>query len=199
MARTIIFDLSEVLISGLVGIEKVLSRELALPEDKILPCFGGSWLEELLVGDISEETYLTRIVAREKWPIDVARLKAVIRGNFHHQVEGTIGLLMELAGRHCLALLSDNAREWVAYIRSVHPFLEVFQRTFFSYDLKGLKKDPATFSAVLDAMSASPGECLFIDDNPLNVSAAESAGIPSIHFLSAEQLAAELDGKLLSS
>ncbi|UCC65186.1 MAG: HAD-IA family hydrolase [Anaerolineae bacterium] len=199
MVRTIIFDLSEVLISGLVGIEKVLSRELALPEDEILPCFVGNWLEELLVGDISEETYLTRIVAREEWPIDVARLKAVIRSNFHHQVKGTIDLLMDLAGCHHLALLSDNAREWVSYVRSVHPFLEVFQRTFFSYDLKGLKKDPATFSAVLDAMSASPGECLFIDDNPLNVSAAESAGIPSVHFVGAEQLAAELDGKLLSS
>jgi FMN phosphatase YigB (HAD superfamily) len=196
MVRCIIFDLSEVLISGLVGIEKELSLELSVPEGKILPCFAGDWREELFIGSISEDTYLRQIVAQEGWPIDVARLKAVIRRNFYQQVEGTIDILMDLAGRHDLVLLSDHAREWVSYIRSIHPFLQAFKQTFFSYDLGRLKKDPETFGQVLNAMSTSPAECLFIDDNPVNVDAAESVGIPSIRFENAELLAAELEEKI---
>jgi FMN phosphatase YigB (HAD superfamily) len=192
MIRCIIFDLSEVLIAGLVGIEKVLSNELPIPEEEILPCFGGAPFEELLVGNISEDTYLRHIAAREKWDVSVARLKAVIRDNFHHEVEGSLSILTGLASRYRLALLSDHAREWIAYIQSIHPFLKIFQHTFFSYELKKTKRDPASFLQVLDAMSLAPRDCLFIDDSPTNVHIAESVGIPSIRFVNAERLAHEL-------
>jgi FMN phosphatase YigB (HAD superfamily) len=192
MVQCIIFDLSEVLVAGLVGIEKYLSGELAMPEDAILPCFAGSLLEELLVGSISEDRYLAQIVAREGWRIEFARLKAAIRRNFHNEVEGAIEIVMDLASGYDLALLSDHAREWVSYIQSIHPFLQVFGQTFFSYDLRRTKKDPETFWEVLRALAVSPGECLFIDDNPENVIVAESVGIQGIRFINAEQLADEL-------
>jgi len=193
MIRSIIFDLSEVLIAGLVGIEKELSQELPLPEDEILPCFGGDLRDELFVGNISEDTYLRQIITREQWRIGTARLKTVIRDNFHNKVEGTLPILTELASRYELALLSDHAREWIAYIESVHSFLEMFEHTFYSYDLGKLKNDPETFSEILDAMSFPPRSYLFIDDNPVNVKTAEAVDIPSIRFVNAEQLASELE------
>lgn len=190
--RCIIFDLSEVLIAGLVGIERELSWRLSLPEDEILPCFGVSLFRELLVGNVSEDAYLRQVVAGGGWSIDIATLKALIRDNFHNEVEGTLDILKDLASRHDLALLSDNAREWVSYIRSIHPFLEVFRWTFFSYDLRGLKCDARTFRDALDVMALAPHDCLFVDDNPKNVSVAESVGIPSIRFVDTGQLATEL-------
>ena len=193
MIQCIIFDLSEVLIAGLVGIEKALSQELPIPEHEILPRFGGDVFHEILVGNISEDTYLRQIVAREGWTIGPARLKAVIRDNFHHEVEGSLSLVTELAAGYELVLLSDHAREWVTYIRSIHPFLGLFQHTFFSFDLKRTKKDPQAFLQVLDATSVSPRHCLFVDDNPHNVDVAESVGIAGIHFLNSRQLEAELE------
>ncbi len=83
MIKCIIFDLSEVLIAGLVGIEKALARELPVPRNKILPCFGGYLRDELFIGNISEDTYLKQIIAREEWAISTARLRTVIRSNFH--------------------------------------------------------------------------------------------------------------------
>jgi len=200
MIQHVIFDLSEVLIAGLVGIEKKLSGELGVPEDKVLPCFAGSWLEKLLIGNISEETFLTQIVNRERWQTSIARLKTVIRQNFCNKVEGSIDILMNLASHYELALLSDHAAEWISYIKSIHSFLKVFEQTFFSYELKRTKKDPRTFCEVLDALSIPSARCLFIDDNPENVQVARSVGIPSIHFVNAGQLATELKsmGKLLS-
>jgi FMN phosphatase YigB (HAD superfamily) len=199
MIQCLLFDLSEVLIAGLVGVEKELSLALSLPKEEILPCFGGAVFEELLLGNISEDTYLRAVIAIEGWRIDAGRLKAAIRRNFHNQVEGMVPMLMHLALDYELALLSDHALEWISYIRSIHPFLGVFKRTFFSYDLKRLKHDPGAFQAVLEAMSIPPARCLFIDDNPKNVEVAASVGIPGICFLNAEQLAAELDGRLVCS
>jgi len=195
MIQCIVFDLSEVLIAGLVGIEKELSRELAVPEREILPCFADGVFEQLLVGSISEEIYLAHVIAKGQWPMDVARLKAAIRCNFHNTVEGTIDILAGLASDYELALLSDHAREWISYIRAVHPFMGMFRHAFFSFNLKGTKDDPATFVKALGAMSTSPEECLFIDDNPTNIRVAESVGIPSIRFLDAAQLAADLGAR----
>jgi FMN phosphatase YigB (HAD superfamily) len=195
MFRCIIFDLSEVLIAGLVGIEEELAQKLSVSEDKILSCFAGSLRDELFVGSISEDTYLKQIITRERWEIDIARLKTVIRNNFHNEVEGSLHILMDLASRYELVLLSDHAREWVSYIQSTYPFLKVFEQTFFSYNLKRTKKDPGAFSRVLDTLSLSPHHCLFIDDNPKNVHVAEWVGIPSIHFVNAEQLATDLESR----
>jgi hypothetical protein len=107
--------------------------------------------DELFLGNVSEDTYLRQVIARGGWGIGLERLKAVIRQNFHSEVEGSLPILTELASRYELALLSDHAREWIAYI-----------------------------------------QCLFIDDNPGNVSVAESVDIPGIRFVDAGQLAAEL-------
>lgn len=195
MAQCIIFDLSEVLIAGLVGIERQLSRELSVRQEEILPCFVDNVFEQLLLGSISEDAYLAHVLVKEGWSMDVARLKAVIRHNFHRTIGGTIDILMDLARDYELALLSDHAREWISYIKAIHPFLGLFQHTFFSFELKGTKDDPVTFAKTLDAMSIPPERCLFIDDNPRNVKVAESVGIPGIHFVGAEQLAAELGAR----
>lgn len=117
----------------------------------------------------------------------------MIRRDFHREVEGTLPILTKLASRCELALLSDHAREWIAYIESIHPFLEVFEHTFYSYDLGKLKREPETFLNVLDAISLPHSSCLFIDDNPVNVAVARSVDIPSIRFVNARQLASKLE------
>jgi FMN phosphatase YigB (HAD superfamily) len=192
MAQCIIFDLSEVLIAGLVGVETELAGLLLLPEDVILSSFGGARFVELLVGRISEDTYLEHLIAREGWQIRLAPLKAAIRRNFHREVWGAVSLLRDVASRHRVALLSDHAAEWIAYIRGVHPFLRVFDHAFFSYELGRTKDDPQTFVQVLDALSLPPASCLFVDDNPKNVRVAASVGMPGIRFRGAGQLASEL-------
>jgi FMN phosphatase YigB (HAD superfamily) len=190
--RHVIFDLSETLISGLIGVERVLASELGVPEESIWPSLGRAGLYEFFKGRTSERAYLEQIIRHEGWPTDVARLKAVIRANFHHEVDGSLAILADLARRYEVALLSDHGREWVAYIRTIHSFFDLFGHTFFSFDLGSIKKNPATFRAVLDALPAAPEDCLFIDDSPTNVQVAGSVGIPGIRFESARQLAAEL-------
>lgn len=69
MIRTIIFDLSEVLIPGLIGIEEPLSVRLQVASEEVLAAFGGRLLEDLCRGNLSEDVYLSRIVRAERWEI----------------------------------------------------------------------------------------------------------------------------------
>ncbi len=188
----IIFDLSEVLISGLIGVEKNLSAIVHLPEEEILKCFEGDLLQKICRGEISEDVYLQQILAMQGWQISAETLKVNIRTNFHREVEGTGSILLHLAKKHEVVLLSDHAREWITYIKSVHPFLNAFKRTFFSYELGKTKKDSRTFEEVLEKMACQANECWLIDDSAENIAIAASVGINGIQFHNSKQLQEEL-------
>jgi putative hydrolase of the HAD superfamily len=189
MIQCIIFDLSEVLIAGLVGVEKRLTQVLSVPEEEILPGFSGDVFDSFLKGGITEDEYLENIISRKRWPIGPTRLKTLIRINFHTKVEGSLEIAQAVLPRFKLILHSDHAKEWIAYIKSIHSFMGMFKHTFFSYELKELKREPEAFLKVLDYLALPPQHCLLVDDNPVNVEVARSVSIRGIHFQGAGQLA----------
>lgn len=199
MIRTIIFDLSEVLIAGLLGVEKALSLRLSLPPATILAVLGGDLLIEICRGEITEEQYLGRILANEGWDISEGELKQAIRLNFHRRIPGMNGILNELAVKYEVFLLSDHAREWAEYIQTEHSFLHILRTRLFSYELQQIKKVPSTFTKVLQIIQRKPEECLLIDDSPMNIISAKSVGLKGIRFENATQLSNNLhDMNLLS-
>ena len=192
MIHTVIFDLSEVIIAGVVGVDQALAPVLNVPPEQIFPSLGGRPFWELLCGEIDEETYFRKVLDRRGWTGDIDSIKKAIRSNFHNEVEGTREVLEGLAQEYRLILLSDHAREWIEYIEQIHPILELFDRRFYSFDLGSIKKDPDTFRKVLSAIDCTPDEVLFIDDQIRYVETAQSVGIQSIVFQSAPQLISEL-------
>ncbi len=189
----VIFDLSEVLIHGVVRFEESIAREIGVTPQTSAAAFGGPHLRALLEGSISEDRYLAEVIAKNAWAIAPDRLKALIRQNFNATLPGTLEIARQLSRSYQLALLSDHAREWAAYITATHKFLDgLFVRKLFSYEIGSTKREPRTFHILLDMLSAAPDQCLFIDDNPRNVDVASSVGIDSIRFLDAEQLRGEL-------
>lgn len=199
MIQTIIFDLSEVLIAGLLGVERQLAPRVGRPKSDVLDALGGPRLEALCCGRLSEDQFLAQILAEQQWDVTVGELKAVIRRNLERPVDGMDVLLEQLRQRYELVLLSDHAAEWVTHIRSVHPFLEAFSAQYFSYELGMMKREAATFETVLAGMGRTPDVCLFIDDSAANVRVARSVGIDSIQFVGALQLAARLAAKGLTT
>jgi beta-phosphoglucomutase-like phosphatase (HAD superfamily) len=193
MIRTLIFDLSEVFVSGLIGTEFVLADRLGCSADSVVAAFFDEHLYRLCRDEIDEDAFLAESRRRGGWNIGIDELKRLIRANFHKSVEGTEALFDELRGRYETVLLSDHGREWVATIRALHPFLERFDRLFFSFDLGATKREPETFRTVLSLLGREPAECVFIDDNAGNVAVARSVGVPSIQFESADALRRDLD------
>jgi len=191
--RTIIFDLGEVLIGGLYGIEQPLAERLAVREEDILQVFAGPHLKDFCCGRITEDDYLDKVIERQGWSLPRGEMKDVIRANLKRRIPGMDPILQSLDGRYQLALHSDHPREWVAYVRAVHPFLKRFERGFFSFELGHTKDEPEAFRKVLAALGRHPRECLLIDDQERNVHAAESVGLATIRFVDPAQLACALE------
>jgi putative hydrolase of the HAD superfamily len=192
MITTILFDLSEVLISGLVGFEKKLCALLGMSQEGVRARFRLEEVRCLCRGEMTEDEYLKGILESEGWNIPVEKMKEVIRANFHREEDGMISLVERLSSRYALVLLSDHVREWVEYIEGIHPFLQVFERKLFSFDIGKTKDDPECFPAVLSMLGREGSECVFVDDTPVNVENARLAGIHGIVFQGREALEAEL-------
>jgi putative hydrolase of the HAD superfamily len=190
--RCVIFDLAEVLIAGLPRCEAELAPVFGISPEAVLPGLRGEVMLAYNRGELSEDEYWARTCARNGWRGDVARAKAVLRRNFERKVPGSEELLREIAPRHRVFLLSDHGREWIDHILAVHPFLGLFERRFFSFDLGGVKTEPETFRKVLAAIGAPAGECLFTDDHQPNVETARSAGLDGVVFTGAAALREEL-------
>jgi len=193
MISTIICSLSDVLVPGLSGIQKAQPGIVRAAGDVILERLVAEDLHDLYVGDMKEDEFCHRILDRAGWPADVEHLRTNIREQFLDEVPGTAEVLRPLAGRYRLILLADQAREWAEHICRQHASLmKLFDQAFFSYDFKQTKAEPGTFQMVLGRLGDNPGECLLVDSDPANITAAALAGIGGILFKNADQLAAAL-------
>ena len=192
MIKNIIFDLSEVIISGYHGVEKILEQQYAIPEEefKKQKFLKYEYFLELMRGNLSEKEYLEELLQGTNWNISVEQLKTAIRQNLNQPIPGTMEIVKQLKakGKYQLILLSDHAREWMEYIEEKNKDLKIFDKKIFSYDIGTVKSDKQTFKIVLEQTGIVADETLFIDDYEKNVKNAEAVGIHGIVFENAEQL-----------
>ncbi|MEZ0609877.1 HAD family hydrolase [Fibrella sp. WM1] len=60
---------------------------------------------------------------------------------------------------------------------------ELFERVFYSHEVKLLKPDPAIYQHVLTEANLVAEETVFLDDNRANIDAAASLGIRAVHVV----------------
>jgi len=190
---TLIFDLSEVLISGLYGAEVELAARLGLPEKSVERALWLPWAPSFFEGRLTEQQYLDEVIRRGGWTgISADEVGSYLRRNFCRRVPGMEELIRTISGQYELALLSDHAREWVDFIRQQHAILGCFDHQFFSFELRHTKRERITFLTVLYKLARQASECVFIDDLATNIEVARSVGLHGIQFKDVTQLVTEL-------
>ena len=107
-------------------------------------------------------------------------------------IEGTAEVVRQLKARgYALYLLSNAGVRQHSYWNDI-PGSECFSGTVISADLHLLKPEAAIYQALFDKFDLTPANCIFVDDLPLNVEAAQNAGMQGIVFYDAQQLRSEL-------
>ncbi len=81
-----------------------------------------------------------------------------------------------------LALLSNDISEWSAYIRRKFALDKYFDEIVISGDCGLIKPDARIFGCLLERLSESAENCVFIDDRVKNLDAAKSLGMDVILF-----------------
>ena len=78
-------------------------------------------------------------------------------------------------------------------MRKRFKFLDWFELIILSGEVGIAKPDPAIYRLLLQDISCSADECLFIDDVGENIETAHNLGFKTIHFQSAGQLRLQLN------
>lgn len=101
--------------------------------------------------------------------------------------------LANLSKKYRLIALSDTNELHADFLKKNFPILDHFDDFILSFEVGSSKPSAAIFESALASTGCPPGQCLFIDDMQPNVEAARAIGINAVHFLSAQQLEADLE------
>lgn len=185
MIRHVIFDMGNVLIQwdpeeiiqgvGAAGADaRLLRREV----------FDGMEWVAMDHGTMSQDEGLRHILARlpERLHGQAERCvrdwwKAELR-----PTEGIEALIRELRELGCgLYILSNATSQLHEYCHRL-PGWDCFQGMIVSADWGLMKPEPAIYERLFSAFGLQPGDCFFIDDNPMNIEGARCAGMPGAVF-----------------
>ena len=190
MIQHVIFDLSEVLLPGMMGVEVRLSAQTGLPQDTITQALGsyphyeaGNILDDLLKGKLSYEQYRDTFLRSTGLPATSAGLfDAECLRMFESPYDYTEALLARAAGTCDLFLLSDHCETWARWIRQRHAFLARFKDVVWSYEIGATKREAKPFEVILSRNGLQADACLFVDDLERNIRMARSLGMQAVHF-----------------
>ncbi|WP_421324179.1 HAD family hydrolase [Aeromonas sp. 604176] len=106
-------------------------------------------------------------------------------------------LIAELHGAgHSLYALSNMGHASIDWLEQHQDFWRFFSGKVVSARVRMMKPEPDIYRYLLVSFDLKPAECIFIDDSPANIAAAEALGIRGIVFTdvaSCRQQLGELD------
>lgn len=200
-------DLSDVLIKGIYGFEKIVAARYG--EDVAEKCLARHletecYFHELLRGKMTEDEFWHIVLSEGDWPFGIPEIKGIFSKNLRGVIPGTLDVYrrivahpcslvnqhgMALSGRPEIYIVSDHIEERLDEVKSYHPnVFALVSKAFWSCELGMLKRDDDFFPRFLRIIDVPKDEIIFIDDNAFNTTAAAQAGIASIRFENATQL-----------
>ncbi|HEX2128704.1 MAG TPA: HAD family phosphatase [Solirubrobacterales bacterium] len=105
---------------------------------------------------------------------------------------------IKAGGRHRMALLTNNVREWEPLWRSMLPVDEIFEFVVDSAFVGARKPEREIYEITLERLGDgyTAAECLFVDDVEVNIEAARELGMTAVHFVGNDQAIPEIEAHL---
>ena len=98
----------------------------------------------------------------------------------------------KLAAHRSVSIISNTNPIHYFRLMCDYPELHLFDDPITSYNAKSLKPEPTIFHYACQRHGRRPNECVFIDDRPENVRAAEDLGMVGVHYRSPDELSKDL-------
>lgn len=176
----VVFDLGGVLVE-LGGIESMRRLSGIESDDELwrrwLTC---PWVRRFERGLCSADAFAAGVVSDWALSVSPERYLAEFTAWVVGPLAGADRLVEEVRSRLPVACLSNtNAVHWQAGI-ATWPLLGLFDHRFLSFEMGMLKPDTDVFTHVVRRLGGDPGRVLFLDDNAVNVDAAEAAGLRAV-------------------
>jgi putative hydrolase of the HAD superfamily len=198
--KAIIFDFGGVLIDlDINDCKEAFKRDLGYEKiDDILdPCHQKGIVGDMEEGLITAEEFRAAVLKDAR---PGARPEEVDDA-FMHILAGIPSykgqLLNHLAKSYDIYILSNNNPIVSSHMSELFAgvgvdYENVFKKSFLSFEMKALKPSEAFYKRVLEQIDCPVEDLLFIDDSQKNVDGALAAGLPSVYYDPATDLAALL-------
>src|SRR5262245_20990602 len=177
--QVILFDLGGVLVEvdGVAALQRVLEQQLPSEEVWQRWLTASAWVSMFESGQCTPEAFATGIVT--EWGLAVTA--EAFLDDFRHWPKRLFpcvrDMLALLAQRCTLACLSNtNSVHW-PHIRDTLGLNGLLHYYYLSHEIGHLKPTRAAFEHVLADLGCPPSCVIFLDDNQLNVDAAQDVGI----------------------
>ena len=144
-------------------------------------------------GQVSLEEYLNRVIFYRPRQFTREEFREFVFGQSQACPESlaVVGRLA-MAKQYLLATLNNESLELNEY-RIAHFKLRDYFQVFLSSCYLGVRKpDGGIYRLALHITQREPGECVFVDDRPLNLECAKDLGMKTIQFQNAAQLQDDL-------
>jgi putative hydrolase of the HAD superfamily len=194
MASVLIIDLDGVVRNWDAGVARAAEQRHGLPAGCIQQeAFAGAALAAAITGEVTDEQWRSGIAASLAGAYGPGAVRAVEEWS---ESCGSVNLavldLVRQQRRIRRVALLSNATTRLADDLARLGLDKEFDAVFNSSTLGSAKPDEETFRAVLDALGASPSDCLFVDDTEGHVAAAAALGLHAHQFQSETELEAFL-------
>lgn len=93
-----------------------------------------------------------------------------------------VGVIQALRPRYRVGLLSNAMSGLRRSLAEDYQLDSHFDAIIISAEIGVMKPDPRIYRHALRALGCEPGEALFVDDLPANVTGAREAGLNALHF-----------------
>lgn len=103
-----------------------------------------------------------------------------------------VALIEQLRKQYRVALLTNAIVPFFRQITAQHDLERLFEVILVSSEEGMAKPDTAFFAHMIARLGVKGADCLFIDDNPVNLEGAETVGMKAVLFQSAAQLKQDL-------
>jgi glucose-1-phosphatase len=150
--------------------------------------------EKAMIGAIGADEYLLAFQNGCKRPVPLETVQRLRESMLGPERPEMLELLDQLRKQVAIAAFTNTmALHWdLLTDPKRYRFPRLFQTVFASHLLGDAKPRVEAFKKVLNALSVSPEEVVFVDDSEVNVSGASQLGIKGIVFKSPELLHTEL-------
>jgi len=171
------------------------------PEGNPLPKLMHDWLAgvpgcesdtivQWLASTIDEDTSLGALHKRAYKAVSHAIFNPAVRGANTHILPAGYNMLTSLKRKHTnctFAILSNYDTQCYTYIRHAshtRPLFDTFdpRNICISSNLRCIKPNTQIYHTVCEKLGVEPNECLCIDDQDVNVHAAQKIGMHAVRF-----------------
>jgi glucose-1-phosphatase len=179
--RVLLFDVGGVLVQ-LNGVKTMLAW---MGADATSDKMWKMWLESKPVreferGRIDAEEFALGVTAEFQLPVDAQQFLASFSSWIVGLYPGTLEMLAQIPPSYHRAVLSNsNVLHWTRVVDDLK-LGSAFDHQFVSHLTGRIKPDAEAFEHVVESLSCRPEHVLFLDDNTLNVDAAERFGMQAV-------------------